>query len=88
MCSKCEAIEDLNIVCARVAHLFTCSGRNTQESLLITSGRSEHSRISFVLFRIIMVDTIQSFVQKVSGTVLDIVYLTAVFELNLFNNIR
>ena len=34
-----------------------------------------------------MVDTIHSFVQKVSVAELDIVYLTAAFELNLFNKI-
>jgi hypothetical protein len=41
-----------------------------------------------MLFHIIMVDTIQSFVQKVCGTELDIVYLTAVFGLSLFNDFR
>jgi len=40
-----------------------------------------------MLFHIITVDTIHSFVQKVSVTELDIIYLTAVCELNLFNKI-
>jgi len=34
---------------------------------------------SFILFHIIMVDTIHSVVQKVSGTQLDMVYRTAAF---------
>ena len=37
-----------------------------------------------MLFHLIMVDTIHSFVQKVCGTELDIVYLTAAFRINLF----
>ena len=41
-----------------------------------------------MLFHIIMVDTIDSFVEKVSGSVLDLVYVTAVFEMNLFKKIR
>ena len=41
-----------------------------------------------MLFLIIMWDTIHSFVQKVSVTQLDIVYLTAGLELNLFNKIN
>ena len=34
-----------------------------------------------------MVDTIQSFVEKVSGTELDVVYLIAAFDLDLFYKI-
>jgi len=41
-----------------------------------------------MLFHIIMVDTIHRFVQKVCGTELDIVYVTAAFRMNLFNKIR
>ena len=41
-----------------------------------------------MLFHVTMVDRIQSFVQKVCGTELHIVYRTAAFGLNLFNNLR
>jgi hypothetical protein len=40
-----------------------------------------------MLFHIITVDKIESFVEKVCGTELDIVYLTAAFKVNLFNKI-
>jgi len=40
-----------------------------------------------MLFHIIVVDTIQSFVQKVCGTEMDIVYMTTVLRLNLCNKI-
>ena len=57
-------------------------------NLLSTFGSAELSRIRFMLFRIIMLDTIQSLVQKVCRTELDIVHLVAAFGLNLFNNLR
>jgi hypothetical protein len=41
-----------------------------------------------MLFHIVMVDTIHSLVGKVSGPELDILYLSAAFELNLLNKIR
>jgi hypothetical protein len=89
--SKCvqsaKKFEDLNINCARVAHVFTCSGKNTYENLLSTSCSAEYSRIIFMLFNIITVDKIDSYVEKFCGTELDIVYLTAAFEVNLFNKI-
>jgi len=88
MCSVCEEIVHSNIICAHVAHVFTYSGRTTQGNILTTAGSAEYSRIRYMLFHIIMVDTIQRFVQKVSGTELDIVYLTAAFELNLCNKIN
>jgi len=88
MCSKCVVTEDLNIDFARVANVPTCSGRTTWEYLLCTSDSAEHTRIIFMLFDIIIVDTIEGFVQTLSGTELDIVYVTAACELNLFSKIR
>ena len=41
-----------------------------------------------MLFHIIMVDTIHSFVQKVCGTELDIVYRIVGLEMSLFNKIN
>jgi len=87
MCSKFEATEELNIDCARVATVSTCSGRTTCENVLCTSESAQYLRIIFMLFEIIMLDTIESFVQKLPGTELDIVYVTAACELNLFNKI-
>jgi len=40
-----------------------------------------------MLFHIIMLDVLHSFVQKICGTELDIVYLTAAFKLNLLNKV-
>jgi len=56
-------------------------------NILTTAGSAEYSRVRFMLFHIIVVDTIQSFVQKTCGTEMDIVYLTAVFGVNLYNKI-
>jgi len=87
MCSKCEKIEDLNINCARVTNMSTCSGRNIYENLLSTSCSAEYSRIRFMLFHKIKVNTIESFVQKVCRTELEIVYRTAGLEMKLFNKV-
>jgi len=85
MCSVCEEIVDCNINCARVAHVFTYSGWTTQGNKLTTAGSVQHSRIRIMLFHIIMVERMQRFVQKVSGTELNIVYLSAAFELHSCN---
>ena len=87
MRSKCAKIYDLNIDCARVANMSTCSGTITWENLLSTSGSPEYSCIRFMLFHIIMMDKMYSFVKKVSGTEMDIVHLTAAIELNLLKKI-
>ena len=41
-----------------------------------------------MLFHIIMVDTIHSFVQKVCGTELEIGYRIVGLEMNLFNKVN
>ena len=61
MCSRCEAIEDWNIDCARVANLFMCCGWTTQEKRLTAVGSPEYSPIIFTLFHIIMVDKTDRF---------------------------
>ena len=79
MCSRCEANVNLNMEVSRVINVSTFYCRTTWDNSLCTSGSVENSRIGFMLFHIIMADTIQSFAQNVSGTELDMLYLTAAF---------
>ena len=53
MCSKCEAVDDLNVDWKPSGNVLTCFGRKTPwVNLLIISGCLVHSRTRFMLFHI------------------------------------
>jgi hypothetical protein len=61
MCSVCKETVDCDIDCTNVANLFMCCGWTTQEIILTTAGIPEYSRIIFILFHKIMVNTVETF---------------------------
>jgi hypothetical protein len=87
MCSKCEAIEDVNIDCTGVAHVSTFTTVPHRKVYCVPAAVKNIGGYDLCYF--IKLWWIR---YRVCGegfwNELDTVYLTALFELNLFNQIR